>query len=216
MTAVVVAAFWPTYFGPLLRGGDSQSWVLHLHAAVFIGWMMLLITQVALVSAGRTRVHRRLGRVGIAYGAIVLAIGLVVTVYAPLTHIASGAWDIDAAASFLLLPLGDMVLFAVLFGAAIAYRRRPEIHKRLMLLATTALMFAAVSRRVAPESPWTFLPLWLAPLGLAMAYDWRIRGRVHPTYLVGTAILVAAFCRVYIRESGFWLATGRALLAPFM
>jgi hypothetical protein len=216
MAAMVVAAFWPTYFGPLVRGGGGQPWILHLHGAVFIGWMALLITQVALVAAGRTRVHRLLGSVGIAYGAIVLAIGLVVAFYAPLTHIASGAWDIDAAASFLLLPLGDMVLFAGLFGAAVAYRRRPEIHKRLMLLATTALMFAAVSRRVAPESPWTFLPLWLAPVGLAMAYDLRNRGRVHPTYLVGTVILIAAFCRVYVRESDIWLIVGRALLGPFV
>jgi hypothetical protein len=216
MAAMVVAAFWPTYFGPLLRGDSDQPWILHLHGALFIGWMALLMTQAALVAAGRTRVHRRLGRLGIGYGAIVIAIGVVVAFYAPLAHMASGAWDIDAAASFLLLPLGDMALFAGLFGAAVVYRRKPEVHKRLMLLATTALMFAAVSRRVAPESPMMFLSLWLAPLGFAMAYDWRSRGRVHPTYLIGTVILIATFCRVYVRESGFWLATGRALLAPFM
>jgi hypothetical protein len=45
-----------------------------------------------------------------------------------------------------IIPLGDMVLFAGFFIPAVIYRRRPEIHKRLMLLATTALLFAAAGR----------------------------------------------------------------------
>ncbi|MBI4886163.1 MAG: hypothetical protein HY824_03640 [Acidobacteria bacterium] len=215
MTAMVIVGFWPTYFGPVLRGDGERPWVFHLHGAVFIGWMGLLVTQVALVSSGRTRLHRTLGTLGIGYGAMVLAIGLLITFYAPAMHMASGAWDINAAASFLLLPLADMVLFAGFFGAAIAYRRRPEVHKRLMLLATIALMFAAVSRRIPYDAPWAFLLVWLAPLGAAMAYDWRTRRGVHPTYLYGAAILLLAFCRVYVRESDAWLTIGRTLLAPF-
>lgn len=214
LAAMVVAGFWPTYFGPLTAGSYTGSWVFHVHGAVFMGWMGLFILQAALVPAGHTRLHRRLGTAGIVYGGVLLAVGLAVSFYAPVVHIRSGAWDLDAAASFLLLPLGDMALFGGLFGAAIRYRRQPEVHKRLMLLATIAIVFAAVFRRIPPDRPGTFLAVWLAPLAAAMIYDWRTRGRVHRVYLVGLVILVAAFARIFVRESELWLTIGRALLAP--
>lgn len=214
LAAMVVVGFWPSYFGPLVGGTYTGSWVFHVHGAIFLGWMGLFAAQVALVSTGHTRLHRRLGMFGIGYGVLLLLVGLAVSVYAPVIHIRSGAWDLDAAASFLMLPLGDMALFAGLFGAAIRYRRQPEVHKRLMLLATVAIVFAAVSRRIPYEQPWTFLAIWLAPVAAATVYDWRTRGRVHRVYLLGVVVLVAAFLRVFVRESELWLAIGRALLAP--
>ena len=216
MAAMVAVGFWPTYFGPLVAGTYAGSWMFHLHGTVFMGWMGLFAAQVALVSTGRTRLHRRLGTIGIAYGVLVLAVGLTVTLYAPVMHMRSGAWDLDSAAAFLLLPLGDMVLFAGLFGAAIVYRRQPEVHKRLMLLATVAIVFAAVSRRIPFERPWTFLLIWLAPVFAAIVYDWQTRGRVHRTYVLGAAILLVAFARVFVMNHEPWLTVGRTLLRPFV
>src|SRR5436190_4719895 len=59
MTALVVAGFWGSYFGPMLRGNVARPWVIQLHGAVYAGWMVLLLAQVALVAGGRTRTHRR-------------------------------------------------------------------------------------------------------------------------------------------------------------
>jgi hypothetical protein len=146
MAVIVVTGFWPSYFGPLLRGVVARPWVIQLHGAVFVGWMVLLLAQVTLVATGRTAAHRKLGTVGIAYGVMVLIMGLVVSFAAPLLHLAAGEWPLDEAAGFLIIPLGDMALFGVFFGAAVLYRKKPEIHKRLNLLATVALLFAAVSR----------------------------------------------------------------------
>lgn len=216
MTAMVVVGFWPSYFGPFLGGVYERPWMFHLHGAVFLGWMGLLIAQVVLVSIGRTRMHRKIGAFGIAYGLLVLTVGLAMSFYAPVFHIRAGEWTVDRAAAFLLLPLGDMVVFAGFFGAAIIYRRTPEIHKRLIVLATVALVFAGVARRVPFAPPWTFLLIWFAPLLAAMAYDWRTRRRVHPLYLMGTAILTVAYCRVFFMESQFWLGIGGTLLAPLV
>ena len=114
----------------------------------------------------------------------------------------------------MLLTLVDMALFGGFFGAAIAYRRRPEIHKRLILAATTALAFAAVGRMF--ESAWVFLAVWLAPLFGAMAFDVFSRGRVHPAYMISVAVLAAALVRVFYMESPGWLPIGRAILSPFL
>ena len=214
MIGMVVTGFWPSYFGPLFRGAVvARPGVIHLHFAVFIGWMALLLTQVTLVSLGRTRIHRKLGRVGIGYGFLVLLVGLFVTFAMPLFHLAAGEWEMDRAASFLIFPLGDMVLFAGFFGAAILYRNRPEIHKRLILLATVALLFAAAARLFSPpQSPLTCLLVWLSPLLVAMGYDGVTRRRIHPTYLIGGGILLLGFTRTFFMQSEAWLKIGRAAL----
>src|SRR5262245_66337869 len=71
MILMVLVGFWPSYFGPLLRGAAARPWVIHLHGIVFMGWMALLMTQVALAASGRIRAHRKLGNFGIAYGLMV-------------------------------------------------------------------------------------------------------------------------------------------------
>ena len=215
LIAIVVRGFWPSYFGPLLSGGVTRPGIIHLHAAIFGGWMVLLLAQVSLVSMGRVRVHRRVGNVGIAYGALVLVIGLAVSFVAPVLHVRAGEWTLDRAAGFMLLPLVDMVLFAGFFGAAIAYRRTPGIHKRLILAATVALAFAAVAR-MSFESPVVFLLIWLSPLFAAMAFDVFTRGRVHPVHFVSVAVLTVAFVRIFFMESQGWLKIGRGLLVPFV
>ena len=218
MIGLVVAGFWPSYLGPLFRGAVvARPWVIHLHFAVFAGWMALLLTQVILVSLGHTSAHQKVGSVGIGYGFLVLSVGLLVSFAAPILHIAAHEWAMDEAASFLLLPLGDMALFGSFFVAAIFYRDRPEIHKRLILLATVALLFAAAGRLIPlRKTPVTALLVWLSPLLVAMGYDGVTRRRVHPAYLIGTAILLLGFTRVFFTQSAAWLKIGRAMLTAMM
>src|SRR5688500_19933235 len=82
LIATVVTGFWQSYFGTLLSGGVTRPLVMHLHAAVFTGWMALLLVQVMLAATGRVRAHRRVGKVGIACGVLWLVMGGVVTVQA--------------------------------------------------------------------------------------------------------------------------------------
>jgi len=215
MTLIVVVGFWPSYFGPMLRGVVARPWVIQLHGVVYVGWMALLLTQVGLVASGRTAAHRKLGNFGIGYGVLVFIMGVVVSFAAPLLHVAAGEWTTDEAARFLIIPLGDMALFGGFFGAAMLYRRKPQIHKRLILLATVALLFAAVSRMGFGRGP-VFLLIWLSPVLAGIGYDIFATRRVHRTYLVGLAILLIGFSRVLFLQSEFVLGMGRALLRPLM
>jgi hypothetical protein len=157
------------------------------------------------------------GNFGIAYGILVFIMGLVVSFAAPLIHVAAHEWSVDRAAGFLIVPLGDMALFGGFFGAAILYRRKPEIHKRLILLATVALLFAAIGRLsfLLGQGPLAVL-VWLSPLLAAIGYDGFVSRRLHPTYLIGLAILLIGFTRVFLEQSESWLKIGRALLRPLM
>lgn len=215
LIAMVIVGFWPSYFGPLTRGGVTRPLVVHLHGAVFIGWMVLLLAQVSLVATGRVRLHRKVGTFGIGYGALVLVMGLVVSFAAPALHVRAGEWTMEKAAGFLLLPLVDMVLFGGFFGAAVAYRRQPEIHKRLILAATIALTFAAIAR-MSFASPLVFLLVWLSPILAAMAFDVWTRGRVHPVHYISAGAFGVAFVRIFFMDSGGWQKVGRYLLSPFV
>jgi hypothetical protein len=216
MTVIVAVGFWPSYYGPLLRGVAARPLVIHLHGIVFIGWMALLLAQVALVATGRTAAHRKVGTAGIVYGFLVIAMGLVVGFAAPILHVAAGEWDMDRAAGFLLVILGDMALFGGFFVAAMIYRRKPETHKRLILLATVALLFAAVGRMTFIPSPLISAVVWLSPVLIGIAYDAFTRRRVHTVYIVGTIILFIGACRLFLAGSEAWLKIGRSLLAIFI
>lgn len=215
MMVIVAAGFWP-FYAALPGGPPPAHWVVYVHAGIFTGWMGLLLAQAVLVSRRRVGAHQRLGRLGMYFGALVLLTGLAVTIAAPVDHVAAGRWTLDEAAGFLILPLGDMVLFGGFFIAAMQYRRSKETHKRLMVLATTALLFAPAARFAGDAGRLAILLVWWLPLGLAIAHEVVTRRRVERVYLVGMAVMLVAFSRILLMESEAWLAIGRRILTPWL
>ena len=216
MVAIVVVGFWPSYFGPLLRGNVERPAVIQIHGLIFVGWMALLIAQVVFAARGQIQRHRTIGRYGVVYGWLVLALGLVVGPAASVIHVRAGEWTLDRGAGFLLITFGDMVLFGSCFAAAVAYRHRPEIHKRLMVAATVALLFAAVGRMQFLPSPALSALVWLSPLCAGMVHDQISRGRVHPVYFITVAGLFIGATRLLFEQSEAWLRIGRPILDAFL
>jgi hypothetical protein len=120
----------------------------------------------------------------------------------------------EAAAAFLLTPLSSMLVFATLVGAAIAWRRRPETHKRLMLLATINLLDAAIARwPIAFTADWMFLAATDVFILAALAYDVATRRRVAAAYIWGGALLLAGqVLRVLGGPTDTWQALARQIL----
>jgi hypothetical protein len=214
LIVTVVVGFWPTYFGTFLSGGISRPLVMHLHGAIFTGWMALLVLQVGLAASGRVRLHRRVGNVGIGYGSLVWIMGIVATFAAPVMHVRAGEWTVDEAAGFLVLPVGDMILFGGFFGAAVIYRQKPESHKRLIVAATVALAFAAVAR-MNFSLPIFFL-IWMLPMAALAAFDVLAARKIHRVTAISIVVLALAFARVPLVESESWRVIGRAMLRPFL
>ena len=193
MVVIAVMGFWPTYFGPLVRANLVQPAIIHWHALVFTGWLLLFFAQAAFAATGRVSVHIRLGRIGIAYGACLIAVGLTTGV------IRAGALEAPEGASLLMAATADMTVFALFFGLAIAYRKKPQIHKRAMIVAATMLLVAAVTRMwflADLPFPWglpTIFLIWFSPILIAAAYDWLHGQRVHAVYIAGIVVLTLRF-----------------------
>jgi len=211
-TVLVLVGFWPTYFGPLLMGAVDKAMIIHVHAAVYMGWLMLVLAQGYLAAIGRTALHVRVGRFGMAYGLLAILIGLVTAFRGFERRIEAG--KIQLAQRALLAPLADMIVFSLFLGAAWVYRRKPDIHKRLIIVATTTLIDAAVARMpfwygmrdVSFREVVPSLLVWLSPIYVAMAHDYFRRKIVHPVYVLGIACLILLRLRPLLRDTDAWMS----------
>jgi hypothetical protein len=108
--------------------------------------MLLLLVQMLLVSAKRVSLHRKLGIAGFLLAAAMVAVAVMVV--ANQLHRFASQGDYRLSRS--LIPQWEVSNFAVLAGSAFALRRYPAAHKRLIILATIAMMPAAISRIPVP------------------------------------------------------------------
>jgi hypothetical protein len=96
-----------------------------------------------------------------------------------------------------------------LVGAGFYLRRSPAAHKRLMLLATLAVLTAAIARLpyVLPLGPLAYFGFTDLLVVVAMAYDRVTRGRVHPALVWGGLFLVVSQgVRLAVSGTAWWLA----------
>jgi hypothetical protein len=220
MAALAVAGFWRTYFGPLLLGGPPSGWLVHLHAAVFMGWLALVALQSWLAATGRTALHVRVGRIGMLYGVVVVLLGLGFSLVT-FAHRVAVSGPAGAAGGF-LVPLVDLGTYSLFLAGAWITRRRPESHKRFILLAANTLIIAAVGRlfggtaSIALRDVIPFLVLWLSPLWIAMTWDAVRHRMVHSVYLFGAAWLILLRYRQLVRETDTWMAVSRWIAERLM
>jgi hypothetical protein len=203
VVATVLAGFAPSFYA-IAVDGRPRPWIMHVHGAVYLGWLALLVCQTVLAARGKIAMHRRIGTLGIYYALVVFLLGVTVSFVAPAAHVRAGEWTLDRAVTFLTIPLGDMVLFSSFFGAAIAYRSRPEVHKRLVLLACVAIMFAGAFRLDYALNLPAQLAVWYLPVVAGMAYDLHKSRRVHPVYWIGAAVMGIGLLRIPFGATELW------------
>ena len=211
MGLIAVVGFWPTYFGPLVTGTIAQPLLIHVHATVFTGWLVLFLTQAVLAATKHVAWHLRLGKIGIGYGALLVVVGLVTGA------LRSSKLPLGGQAEGLLFAAtADMVVFSGFFAAAIVYRRKPHVHKRLMVVAANMLLIAAVARMTFIPPPPAGLPLflaiWFLPLISAMAYDWWSQRRLDAVYFVGLGAFVVRILAIAIDNTAAWGSITRAIV----
>jgi uncharacterized membrane protein YozB (DUF420 family) len=183
--AVILVGFGNTYGPKVVHGTPALPWVVHLHAAVFGCWLVLLVVQVGLVARKKLDTHRRLGAWGVALAALMLVVGLATAIEAArLGHRGIPGVEFPGAAGFLLLNVVSLFVFGALAAAGWAWRHRPQAHKRLMLSATVAgLMPPAIARLPGIAGNEKAIgPAVLLFLVAGPAYDLATRRRVHPAY----------------------------------
>ncbi len=204
-----VVGFGPTYFFKPIHPSPPLSPLLHVHGMVFTAWLVLLIVQSGLVRAERIDLHKRLGMFGAALAVVVVVLGLSVAIYAARRGTSAGGMT---PLAFMIFPFGQVLLFGGFVGAGLWNRRKPELHRRLILLGSISMMTPAISRMVDKRSVLAMF-LTVGFVVVAMIHDWLTRRRVHPVYVVGGLILlVSGPLRAAIGNSAAWQSFARMLV----
>jgi hypothetical protein len=219
--------FAPTYYlyplfdATTVRGVGAAAALtplVHAHGIATGAWMVLLFAQTALIAAHRTDLHRKAGPLAVVALVAVVVPSLVVAIDAGRAGSAPRGWE---APQFLLIQIGSLGGFVVLATLGLLLRRRADVHKRLMLLATIAMLLPAAGR-VSRFLDVSFLPpgtrggMMLQSLFVLalFAYDLGTRGRLHPASLwAGGAVLLAMPLRYFGARTEAWESIGRALLS---
>lgn len=167
--------------------------IVHLHAVVFMGWMVIYVLQSWFATQGPIALHRRLGWVAVGWLAVMLYVGPAVT----LLNVREGTVPFFFQPLHMLVfdPL-SIVGAAALFGAGVAVRKHTGWHRRLNYCGMALLVGPGVGRLLPMPLliPWAyqsaFACLLLLPV-IGIVADWRRDGRVHPAWWWGLGGIVA-------------------------
>ncbi|CAN5193045.1 hypothetical protein BH10PSE13_BH10PSE13_17680 [soil metagenome] len=221
--ALAFGGFIPTYWLRIASGSFRGPPIFHVHGLLFFAWTIFYFFQVALVASGRTPNHRACGMAGISLFSVMMC--SVVATRITSMKIETAAGFAEAGRRFAIFNAFDLFFQTTVFALAIIQVRRPEIHKRLMILLNIAIIPPAIARIFLamlgvvgsgrpPPVAFGLAPNLVANLLLLLpvVHDWKTTGRVHPVYIYGGAILVIGkMLIVPFAATDAWLAIATAV-----
>jgi FtsH-binding integral membrane protein len=207
MLATVFVGFAHSYYLAGIFGAPLPSLTIHLHGVAFSCWILLLVAQTSLVAAGRVNIHRRLGIAGFLLACLMVILGVLAATDS--LGRGTGPSGLDAE-FFYIIPMTDMLIFGTLVFFAFRARSNPSAHKRLIFVATTALLIAAIAR-------WPFAVVHRKPmmaalasyifLAILVAYDlWSTRKIHRATLWAGAFLIFMQQIRIPIGKTAAWHA----------
>jgi hypothetical protein len=196
---LVFAGFARTYYLKILFGTPALPLLLHLHGLIFTAWFVLFFVQVRLVARHRVDLHKRLGIFGAFLATLAACMAAGVSIHAARRSYLANPAVLARNLQPFALDLGSSLTFALLVAAALYFRRRSDIHKRLMVLASCGLLLPGVGR-LLEWIPLNFLHaggLWemvgfteITPV-VCILYDTIKHRRLHPAFAWGGLALLS-------------------------
>lgn len=199
-------AFWPSYVSRL----GAADGLRHVHAALGMSWLVLLVVQPLLIRSKVRTWHRRLGWGAVLIGA---AFGLSGFALAHGSLVAMNAEQFAREGRLVYLPLAMALIYCTALGLALWWRATPPVHARFM--AATALplldpLFARLLFQHAPPLPFdklyplpAFATMMLVLVAMLHSLPARAPGRgALRMFTWGVAIALGGF--VVVPETGLW------------
>jgi hypothetical protein len=193
----LLSGFGYDLFKHFAQGQPAYPPIVHIHALIFIGWLLLFTLQLFLIRRKHFQLHRRIGTAMIGLAIVMVLIGPATAILVDRIRIQTpGGGD----PTFIFIQFSDILAFACLAGAGIALRHRASAHKRLMLLSLLYLADVGYARlfdgpiltgKLGPywsDYAWSYVISNVGLLALG-AYDLATRRRLHPAYATALAVI---------------------------
>ncbi len=159
-----------------------------IHGIILLLWMVIFVVQTTFIRTDNVGAHKKLGIAG-----MIVAVGVVISTF----YIFIVTYDGWSKLVFYAKPNRFlMASFAILIFAAYRYRRVPEKHKRLILVAIFYMFEPILSRSLwfIDISPFIKLPfVWSAFFISLFVYDWITIRKVHFISYMGFIWLCAVW-----------------------
>jgi uncharacterized membrane protein YozB (DUF420 family) len=203
----VFLGFAHTYYLAGMFHAPLPSAIIHVHGAIFSSWILFLLAQTTLVASGRVDIHRRIGIAGFLLACLMVVVG----VWAATNSLGRGGGPpgIDPK-TFYIIPITDMLIFAVLVFFAYRARFDSAAHKRIIIIATVALMIAAIARWPVPlvhRNPLAAALLSYVFLLMLVVYDLWSTHKIHRATIWASVFLIfVQQIRFPIGQSAMWHA----------
>jgi hypothetical protein len=213
VAAIVFAGFRRTVNDNLFHPAVPRPFILWIHGTAFATWVIFFISQSTLVRIDKVSWHRVTGWFGAGLATVMVPLGVATAII--MARFDTVQLHMPGADAFLIIPFYDMLAFGVSIGLAIYWRRRPEMHRRLVLIATCGLTDAAFGRFDYLFNNNLFFPCLDLVILLGVARDLLVDRRVHKVYLYALPILIVGqSLAVYIWRSdpSWWQGIAHAIL----
>jgi hypothetical protein len=212
LAAFVIVGFSKSYYLKIFSGLPPLTMVLHLHAVVFTVWLGLFIAQAWLVAVHRVDLHRKLGIASAIFAAVVFAVGVLSVLQTTLSdHVSPTGLK---PPQFSIIGFTTIGLFGAFIALGVAFRRKPALHRRFMILGFIASISPASGRILRfldlQQYRDALIPLCAALFITAcLVHDWRKYRVVHPVYAIGGLVIMASWpLRVTIGRSDWYFPIG--------
>lgn len=185
MLCVNLVGFAPTLYLRPFGDAPPLPLYLYLHGALGTAWFTLIVVQTALVARRRVDLHRRLGWAAVAIAVAVLITGIYTSTNMVPRNAALGLTSEAEIRLYGFVTAADIagsIVFATLVALGVAFRRRKDVHKRLMLIAGFSILGPAAARIASwfGELPNPVMPAILLSFVVTLiVHDVRERRRPH-------------------------------------
>ncbi len=202
--AIVVAGFRRTVNDNLFHPAIPRPFILWIHGAAFATWVCFFIFQSTLVRIHKVSWHRFSGWFGAGLATVMVVLGVsTAIIMARFDAVQLHQKDTDA---FLSIPFYDMIAFGVCIGLAIYWRKKPELHCRLIFIATCGLLDAAFGRFDYLFDHNLYFPCLDLVILLGVVRDLLVDRRVNKVYVYALPLLIVgqSFAVYMFRHNPSW------------
>jgi hypothetical protein len=182
--------------------------IVHVHAAAFTSWIVLLVAQTSLAASGNVRFHRRLGLIGLGLAPLMVILGVLVA--REMLGRMTPVLGFERASLIYAVALSEITGFALPVFSAFGLRRWPAYHKRLILVGTIAMTTAGFGRwpvQFLLHQPLPAMCCMIGLLAVLVTYDLLSLRKIHPATALGSAWVIAVeLLSVLLSSSAAWHA----------
>ncbi len=197
MFTVNLVGFGPTFFLRPYFDVPQIPLYLYVHGVVGTAWFGLVVIQAVLIANRQFTRHRQLGWFGVGLAVMLIGLGVYTSTHMVTRNAAAHPLteaDIELYGVVTAADLAGFVTFPTLVALAIYFRRRADIHMRLLLIATLEMAGPAVARIGSWGGSFgpIILTVMLGLMAALIAHDLWTRRRVHLATIIGLVFYLGA------------------------